>query len=310
MRSFRLAAALLAPPLLVAPAFAQAPAEVLKHGEYVFKVAGCETCHTDEDNKGAALAGGRALATPFGVFYTPNITPDAKHGIGRWSEADFLRALREGVSPGGESYFPAFPYTSYTGISDADARALWAYLKTRPAVAQANKPHELKWYVRRPFMRVWKWLYFEPKRFVPAGKDAQIDRGAYIAEALAHCGECHTPRTRLGAMNKDLRLAGNPDGPDGDAIPNVTPDKKTGIGRWTRSDLAEYFDSGMTPDGDFAGGAMADVVKRSLRPLTDRDRAALVAYLRALRPIERTVPHERDNGHGATKKPRVKEPFE
>lgn len=310
MRSFGLAAALLAPPLFMAPAFAQVPPEILKHGEYVFKVAGCETCHTDEDNKGAALAGGRGLATPFGVFYTPNITPDAKHGIGRWSEADFLRALREGVSPGGESYFPAFPYTSYTGMSDADARALWAYLKTRPAVARANKPHELKWYVRRPFMRVWKWLYFGPKRFVPAGKDAQIDRGAYIAEALAHCGECHTPRTRLGAMNKDLWLAGNPDGPDGDTIPNITPDKKTGIGRWTRSDLAEYFDSGMTPDGDFAGGAMADVVKRSLRPLTDSDRAALVAYLRALRAIERTVPHERDNGHGATKKPRVKEPFE
>ena len=310
MRWSGLAAALLAPPLFVTPAFAQTPVETLKHGEYVFKVAGCATCHTDEDNKGAPLAGGRALKTPFGVFYTPNITPDNTHGIGRWSEADFLRALREGVSPRGEQYFPAFPYTSYTGMSDADGRALWAYLKTRPAVAQANKPHDLKWYVLRPFMRMWKWLYFEPKRFVPAGKDAQIDRGAYIAEALAHCGECHTPRKRLGAMNKDLWLAGNPDGPDGDSIPNITPDKKTGIGRWTRSDLVEYLDSGMTPDGDFAGGAMADVIKRSLRPLTDSDRAALVAYLRALPPIERVVPHERDNGHGATKKPRVKEPFE
>lgn len=310
MRRFSLAAALLAPPLLIAPAFAQTPAETLKHGEYVFKVAGCETCHTDEDNKGAPLAGGRALKTPFGVFYTPNITPDNTHGIGRWSEADFLRALREGVSPRGAQYFPAFPYTSYTGMSDSDARALWAYLKTRPAVAQANKPHDLKWYVLRPLMRVWKWLYFEPKRFTPAGKDARIDRGAYIAEALAHCGECHTPRKRLGAMNKDLWLAGNPDGPDGDSIPNITPDKKTGIGRWTRSDLLEYLDSGMTPDGDLAGGAMADVVKHSLRPLTDTDRAALVAYLRALPPIERVVPHEHDNGHGAAKKPRVKEPFE
>lgn len=310
MRRLVLAAALLAPPIFLSPVFGQTPADMQRHGEYVFKVAGCATCHTDEDNKGAPLAGGRALKTPFGVFFTPNITPDNTHGIGRWSEADFLRALREGVSPDGEQYFPAFPYTSYTGMSDTDARALWAYLKTRAAVAQANKAHELHWYVRRPFMRIWKWLYFEPARFAPTAHDAQVNRGAYIVQALAHCGECHTPRTRLGAMNKDLWLAGNPDGPDGDSIPNITPDKKTGIGRWTRSELADYFDSGMTPDGDFAGGAMADVVKRSLRPLTDGDRAALVAYLRALPPIERVVPHEHDRHETAPKKPRVKEPFE
>ncbi len=260
-------------------------------GAYLFKIAGCAGCHTDEKHHGAPLAGGRRIETPLGIFYSPNITPDPAFGIGRWSDDDFIRALRFGVSPAGVHYYPAFPYTSYTGMQDDDMRALKAYIFTLPPVSQPNKPHELPWYLRfRPTLKIWKALYFTPGAFVPRpDKPLAWNRGAYLTTAVAHCGECHTPRNIFGGFKRDLAYAGTRAGPEDSVVPNITPDKKTGIGRWREAELIDYLQSGATPDGDYAGGLMAEVIDNSLRYLRKEDLAAIVAYILSLPPIEHAV---------------------
>ncbi len=175
-----------------------------KHGEYLVKAGGCLGCHTEEKKDAVRFAGGRALKTPFGTFYGPNITPHPQAGIGRWTEADFVRAMREGVRPDGANLFPAFPYPSFTKITDTDLRDLWAYLRTLPPSDKASKPHDLKapfgW---RWLVTPWKWLYFEPDPFRPdSAASPAVNRGAYLVAALGHCGECHTPRNRLGGPNR------------------------------------------------------------------------------------------------------------
>ena len=274
--------------LATLPAWA---APTMSQGEAVFHVAGCENCHTDWDNHGARLAGGRRLATPLGVFYTPNITPDRETGIGRWSETDFIRALRKGVSPEGDNYYPSFPYTSYTHLSDEDIKALWAYLRAQPVVHRPNRPHQLPWYLSfRPLIGIWKWLYFSPGAYQPdPDKPAQWNRGAYLVEGPGHCGECHTPRNRLGGPIRRKALAGTRDGPEGALVPNITPDRQTGIGRWSASDLVQYFNDGMLPDGDFAGGPMAEVIDHSLHYLSRQDRQAIAAYLKSQPAIHNPV---------------------
>jgi mono/diheme cytochrome c family protein len=264
----------------------------LQQGEYLFRAAGCANCHTDEKNKDMALAGGRALQTPFGVFYTPNITPNPDTGIGRWSEADFLRALREGVSPQGEHYYPAFPYTSYTRLSDADLRALWTYLRSLKPARQANKPHDLPWYLRsRVTTGIWKRLFFKPGPMQPSADQSPAwNRGAYLVDAVAHCGECHTPRNLLGGFKKSRYLAGNPHGVDDAKVPNITPDRKTGIGKWTENDLVYYLETGATPDGDYAGDVMAEVIDNSTSHLSQDDRRAIAIYLKSLPAVEQAIP--------------------
>jgi mono/diheme cytochrome c family protein len=278
--------------LLAAPAAGFAATEVadesaVRRGEYVFRAAGCLSCHTDAKAKGSALAGGRALKTPFGTFHAPNITPDPTHGIGTWSEADFVRALRQGVAPDGGHYFPAFPYAAYTRLADDDIKALWAYLHAQPAVARPNKPHELGFPFNLRFLvTFWKWLYFEPGPWRPdPARSAGWNRGAYLVEALGHCAECHTPRTWLGGLDGERRMAGNRDGPDGEKVPNITPDAETGIGKWSDSDLTDVLRIGMLPDGDFVGSVMAEVVEHSTQHLTPEDRQAIIEYLRALPPV-------------------------
>lgn len=256
-------------------------------GEYVFDAAGCAGCHTAEADDARPLAGGRVLETPFGVFYGPNITPDETHGIGAWEQADLRRALREGRSPAGHVYFPAFPYTSYTGMSDADIADLWAYLQTVEPVAQPNREHEL----RAPFgwrwlVPIWRLLYFDPAEAPePSGDAPTPDRGAYLVEVLGHCGQCHTPRGLLGAMDEDAHLAGTDAGPEGGRIPNITPHPEAGIGDWSEGDIAFFLELGMMPDGDFAGGGMGEVISNSTSRLTEADRRAIAAYLLALPPI-------------------------
>lgn len=260
-------------------------------GEYVFRAAGCYACHTDEDGGGAALAGGPALRTPLGTFYAPNITPDPVHGIGRWSEQDFERALTQGIAPGGSPYYPAFPYTAYTRMRSEDLRALWAYLRAVPAAAQPSRPHELPWPLGyRWVVWGWRWLYFEPGplRGDPARGPAW-NRGAYLVEAMAHCAECHTPRDWLGGLRDRMRYAGATEGPEGGAVPNITPDRETGIGRWRADDLAYYLATGATPSGDYAGGAMAEVIDHGTRHLDEADRLAIASYILALPPVHNAV---------------------
>ena len=273
------------------PARAQAPdAAAVARGQYIFTAAGCTSCHTDEKHKGAFLAGGVALKTPFGTFYGPNITPDPTYGIGRWTEAEFVRALRDGVGPQGQ-LFPVFPFTSFTRMTDADVNDLWAYLRSVPPVATPSKPHDVSFpFNVRAAQVVWKALFFTPGRFQPdPEKSAEVNRGAYVVQALGHCGECHTPRNVLGGLRTSLALAGTAHGPDGHAVPNITPDPETGIGKWSDGDVAEVFKSGMTPDGDFVGSGMAEEVRNTTSKLSDADVHAVVAYLKSLPPIRNKV---------------------
>ena len=274
------------------PSFAAGrDAETIGRGAYLFAVAGCTGCHTDVKGKGRKLAGGRALKTPFGTFYGPNITPDPDHGIGKWSDADFIRALREGIAPDGSHYFPVFPYTSFSGMTDSDLLALKAYIFTLAPVARPNLPHAVAfpfgWQLLQFF---WKILYFEPGPHRPdPARPPEWNRGAYLVRAVSHCGECHTARGRLGGLRHNMALAGTEDGPEGEAVPNITPDRATGIGEWSAEEIADFLETGQLPDGDFVGSLMAEVIDGGLDRLTARDRAAVVAYLRALGPVSNQI---------------------
>ena len=283
--------------VVAAPAGAAGPGtDAVTRGRYVFDAAGCAACHTDTANKGPLLAGGRRLKTAFGVFVSPNITPDAEHGIGRWSDQEFIRAMRDGIAPDGSPYFPVFPYPSYTNITDRDLIDLKAYIFSLPAVARPSSPHE----VNPPFgwrflVHFWKWLFFTPGPFEPdPARSAAWNRGAYLVQALVHCSECHTPRNALGAMNEDMMLAGTADGPEGGLIPNITPDEKTGIGRWTDGDIESLLQFGLTPDGDFVGDRMAEVVENTTGRLTEPDLRAVITYLRSVAPVRNKVERKKD----------------
>lgn len=260
-------------------------------GKYLFAAAGCQGCHTDVKNKGKPLAGGREMKTPFGTYFSPNITPDKETGIGNWSDADFIRALRDGVSPDGSHYFPVFPYPSYTGMTDRDMLDVKAYIFTTPTVRKTNTQHRtLPPFGTRFLIGPWKALYFDPGPYKPdPAKSKEWNRGNYLVNALGHCGECHTPRNAMGAMNSDMALAGTSDGPEGGLIPNITPDKETGIGKWPEVDLKSLLDSGMLPDGDFVGSDMGEVVDRATSKLTKADLKAMITYLRAVPPIHNTI---------------------
>ena len=262
-------------------AFAQGDA---KRGAYLAKAAGCVGCHTEAKKDATPYAGGRALKTPFGTFYGPNITPHPSAGLGRWSEADFVRALRLGERPDGAHYFPAFPYPSFTRITDADLRDLWAYLRMLPPSARPNQAHDLGFpFGWRFLVAGWKWLFFSPGVFsADPTRTPHLARGAYLVEALGHCGECHTPRNFLGGPNRGRFLAGAAKGPDGKRVPNLTPVK---LKKWNDAELKDFLQSGLTPDGDVAGETMGEVIRNTTGELTPEDLAAVIAYLRSVPAI-------------------------
>jgi mono/diheme cytochrome c family protein len=253
--------------------------DAVERGEYLVRAGGCFSCHTAPG--GQKLAGGRALPTPFGTFYSPNITPDPDTGIGRWTDAQFLRALREGVRPDGANYFPVFPYPSFTGITDSDALAMKAYLFSLPPVHQQNRPHDVPFPFSWRFLQTgWKLLFFTPGPFQPMpDRSAAYNRGAYLVTALAHCGECHTPRNFLGATRSGWSLAGTRDGPEGQLVPNITPDPTTGIGKWEKDDVVELLRTGTTPEQSKVKGAMRETIQDGLKYLRDDDLEAIADYL-------------------------------
>lgn len=294
-RAIRSAVAFATAFLFSAPAAAQSQAELIKRGEYVFRAGICYACHTDEKAGGKPLAGGLALKSPFGTFYSPNITPDPETGIGRWSDADFARALKDGVRPDGAHYFPAFPYTTYTRMTDDDIRALKAYLFSLPPVHQPNRAHDVPPPFSWRFLQIgWKMLFFSPGAFKPdPAKSAEINRGAYLVEALAHCGECHTPRNPLGGIDRKMWLAGTQDGPEGERAPNVTPDKETGVGSWSAGDLLEALKSGTKPDYDNLQGTMYAAIAHGFKYLSEDDLKAIVAYLKDVPAVVNKVGHRK-----------------
>ena len=262
----------------------------ISRGEYLVNIAGCVSCHTDADNKGAHLAGGLKLDTRFGSFFAPNITSDEETGIGAWSFTDFARAMHLGIAPSGERYYPAFPYTSYTQIHSGDLHAMYDYLQSTPPVQTKNRPHETSWYINRRLLPVWQALFFRAGSLQPAGHDETLDRGAYIVNALTHCSECHTPRNLLGATRRALFLAGTQDGPDGDPVPNITSSEADGIGDWDEDELLLYLEEGELPDGDYAGGAMVDVIDNSTSMMDREDLLAVVKYILSVPAVENRNP--------------------
>lgn len=264
-----------------------APAGDAKRGAYIFAAGDCENCHTDKKAKGPFLGGGPPMVTDFGVFYAPNISSDKKNGLGGWTAEQFHRAMREGKGAKGELLYPVFPFPSFTKMTDQDIADLWAYLKTTPPSNQASKPQAAKApYGIRPLLTGWRALFFHPGPLKPvAGQSAEWNRGRYLSEAVVHCQECHSPRNALGAIDDKNAYAGNPDGPDKQDAPNLTP---TGIGKLTVDDLRAMLKTGEKPDGDFLGGGMAQVVEGTSK-LTQADRDAIITYIRTM-PARASTP--------------------
>jgi len=258
----------------------------IERGEQVFWAAGCASCHAAERSRGEArlvLAGGRAFESDYGTFRAPNISPHPEHGIGTWSLAEFANAMLRGVSPDGAHYYPAFPYTSYVHAELQDVADLKAFMDTLPLSDRPDEPHDIGFpYNIRRAMGLWKRLYLREEWAVAdEGLTAQQQRGRYLSEALAHCGECHTPRNALGGLDRSRWLAGAPN-PSGEGrIPNITPAEL----KWSERDIAGYLASGFTPSFDSVGGTMAAVVD-SLAQLPAADRDAIAAYLKAVPAIE------------------------
>lgn len=253
-------------------------------GEQVFWTAGCASCHMAPGATGDAqllLTGGQAFPSPFGTFKAPNISPSPA-GIGGWSLQDFANAVTRGVSPDGAHYFPAFPYGAYTKMDLQDVADLKAFMDGLPPSDASNQPHELgfPFNIRRS-VGGWKLLFFNGDWVVPDPLNDQVARGRYIVEALAHCGECHTPRNALGGLEVGRWLAGGPNPSGQGSIPNITPARLT----WSEAEIVEYLTTGFTPEFDSVGGHMAHVVENMAR-LPESERAAVAAYLKKLPPAE------------------------
>jgi mono/diheme cytochrome c family protein len=251
-------------------------------GTLVFAAGDCSSCHAEPGQTDRLrLDGGMALASPFGTFRPPNISPDAVDGIGAWTVEDLANALVGGVSPEGENYYPAFPYTSYTGMDPRDVRDLFAYLKTLPVVKGRPPPHDLPVLFRiRRMVGAWKLLFFKEGKPSSRTVGGAPGRGQYLVEAVAHCAECHSSRNSLGSIRKDTLYAGGKDQEGTGFIPNITP---AAIGHWTEEDLVKMLKTGETPDHGRVGSSMADVVANTAK-LPDADLYAIAQFIKSLPP--------------------------
>ena len=275
------------------------------NGRTMFNIGGCASCHAlpnkDPDKVDRTLlGGGLALKSPFGTFYVPNISPDLLAGIGAWSEADFVTALWRGTSASGEHHFPAFPYTSYQHMELGDVRDLFAYIRTLPPVSGRVRAHELTFpFNIRRLVGLWKLLFFHGGPFTPdPSRSAQWNRGAYLVNGPGHCADCHSPRNFLGAIIDGQRFAGGLSVDGKGWVPNITPAglQHPGEGEiaWSPRDIASFLDDGITPAGDFVGGAMVEVI-RNTRLLSAEDRAAIAAYIASLPPRQGPKPPPKKN---------------
>ncbi|MCF4098636.1 c-type cytochrome [Maritalea mediterranea] len=251
-----------------------------QRGAYLARMSGCIACHTDAENGGAPLAGGVELATEFGTFYSPNLTMSAQHGMGEWTIEMFAKAVRQGVSPDGEPYYPSFPYPFYAKLTDQDIADLWAAFQTVPGVDEPSKPHQMRFpYNMRAGLKVWRAAFLNPKPFEPDPSQSKAwNRGKYIVEGPAHCGACHTPRNFAGAREASFKFQGADKLPDGGKSPSIHSFALKEKG-WTQSTLAYALKSGIKPDGDVFGGSMVEVVRDGTSFLTPQDLEAIATYL-------------------------------
>ena len=253
---------------------------LLARGEYLTRAADCAACHSAPNGK--PFAGGLPFELPFGTIYSTNITADRETGIGNWSDDDFVRALHRGVAPGGRNLYPAFPYTSFTAMSRDDALAIKAYLFSLPQQHVANRKNDLSFpFSQRWGMAFWNLAFLRDRRFAPdPAQSAAVNRGAYLATALGHCGECHTPRNLGYGLEGGREFAGNV--LEGWHAYNITSDKRFGVGAWSDAQLASFLSSAHAQGRGSAAGPMAEAVENSLQYLTSEDISALVAYLRTV----------------------------
>ena len=260
----------------------------IEQGAYLARAGNCMLCHTPAG--GAPYAGGRAIETPFGTVYSSNLTPDRETGIGTWTSVDFWRAMHEGRSKDGRLLVPAFPYTSFTRISQDDADALFAYLRSLPAVRQPNRAHALRWpYDSQLALAAWRTLYFEPRAFQPdPARDAEWNRGAYLVRGLGHCSACHTTRNLLGAVDDRLDLSGGPMPMQNWYAPSLVRASEAGLGDWTIEAIVQLLQTGVSGSASVIG-PMAEVVLHSTQHLTGPDLRAIAVYLQSL-PQEPSPP--------------------
>ncbi|MDB5845901.1 MAG: cytochrome c, class [Polaromonas sp.] len=265
---------------------------LIARGAYLARAGNCMACHTARG--GASYAGGLGIPTPFGTVFTSNLTPDANTGIGSWSSAHFWRAMHNGRSKNGRLLYPAFPYTSYTQVTREDSDAIFAYLRSQPAVNQPNRPHALGFpFSSQAALAVWRALYFKPGVYQPdASRDAEWNRGAYLANGLGHCSACHSPRDALGGSRQSLALAGGLIPMQNWYAPSLTSPHEAGVGDWDKQRIVQLLQTGVAP-GASVSGPMAEVVLRSTQHLTDQDLGAMATYLKALPgaglPAEKSV---------------------
>jgi mono/diheme cytochrome c family protein len=292
-----------------------AQASLVERGEYLAKAADCMVCHTAPGGK--EYAGGLGFKLPFGTLYSTNITPDKDTGIGNYSDQDFLNAMHRGIRRDGARLYPAMPYTSYTYVSDEDALAIKAYLFSLPAVHATAPDNTLSFpFNQRWAMMVWSALFNPDTRFAPdSSKSPEWNRGAYLAEALAHCGECHTPRNLAFALNNRQKFAGAVTA--GWRAFNISSDKATGVGAWRDDDLISYLSTGHAAGHGTASGPMGEAVDRSFSQFAPEDIRAVVAYLRSVPPVTSTdlpatlaPPAPASHKEGATADARGKQMFE
>ncbi len=252
-------------------------------GEYITRMADCEACHTAQG--GAPFAGGRPFVLPFGTIFAPNITPDPETGIGRWTDAQFLRAVHQGISADGSRLYPAFPYASYTMLTDADVAAIKSYLFSLKPVRQANKANTFTFpFNQRWLVAFWSAFFNRDERFRPVQEQSPAwNRGAYLVEAAEHCGECHTPRNLLQALDQRRKFAGGT--AEGWIAYNITSDPISGIGDWSPDELAAYLHSGHAAGRGAASGPMGEAIDLSLSRLTRADVGAIVTYVRSVKAI-------------------------
>jgi mono/diheme cytochrome c family protein len=258
-------------------------ASLVERGEYLTRAADCAACHTAKG--GEPFAGGRAFVLPFGTMYSTNITPDKDTGIGAYTDADFLNALHRGVGRGNVKLYPAMPYASYTYMADADALAIKAYLFSLKPLHAPAPPNTLVFpFNQRSLMSIWSLMFNPDERFEPnVERDAVWNRGAYLAEAMGHCGECHTPRNLAFALNNRQKFAGAVQA--GWRAYNITPDRSSGVGAWSDADLVHYLATGHADGRGTASGPMGEAVDDSLQYLKASDLAAMVTYLRTVASV-------------------------
>jgi mono/diheme cytochrome c family protein len=263
-----------------AASFVASP-EQIGRGAYLARAGNCAACHTDRG--GAAFAGGKGIATPFGTVFASNLTPDARTGIGAWSASQFWRALHNGRSADGRLLYPAFPYPNFTEITRTDSDALFAFLRSQVPVTQVNRPHALRFpYGLQASLAVWRALFFAPGVYDPVvERSVQWNRGAYLVRALGHCAACHSPRNAFGATRESLELSGGLIPMQNWYAPSLTSGAEAGVADWPAADVSALLRTGLSPRGA-ALGPMAEVVFRSTQYLDDADLAAMTEFLKSL----------------------------